>query len=215
MMAEVDRKSIRVDLQLIADMIEPTTRVLDVGCGNGDLLDYLATFKQVDGRGMEIGTAGVNACVSSGLSVIQGDADRDLKDYPDDAFDYVVLSQTLQAMRAPKSVLEHLMRIGRRAIVSFPNFAYWRVRWYLAARGRMPVSETLPYQWHETPNIHFCTIKDFQELCREMNITVERSIFLDHKGRSRRIGSAPFAANLLGEQAVFLLSKRTGEGVGP
>ena len=180
MMAEVDGKSIRVDLQLIADMIEPTTRVLDVGCGNGDLLDYLATFKQVDGRGMEISTAGVNACVSNGLSVIQGDADRDLKDYPDDAFDYVVLSQTLQAMVAPKSVLEHLTRIGRRAIVSFPNFAHWRVRWYLAARGRMPVSETLPYQWHETPNIHFCTIKDFQELCRELNITVERSIFLDN-----------------------------------
>ena len=215
MMAEADRKSIRIDLQLIADMIEPSTRVLDVGCGNGALLDYLATFKRVDGRGMEISTEGVNACVSSGLSVIQGDADRDLKDYPDDAFDYVVLSQTLQAMHAPKSVLEHLMRIGRRAIVSFPNFAYWRVRWYLAARGRMPVSETLPYQWHETPNIHFCSIKDFQELCRELNITVERSIFLDRKGRARRIGSAPFAANLLGEQAVYLLSKPTGEGVGP
>ena len=215
MMAEVDRKSIRVDLQLVADMIEPSTRVLDVGCANGDLLDYLATFKQVDGRGMEISTTGVNACVSSGLSVIQGDADRDLKDYPDDAFDYVVLSQTLQAMHAPKSVLEHLMRIGRRAIVSFPNFAYWRVRWYLAARGRMPVSETLPYQWHETPNIHFCTIKDFQELCRELNITVKRSIFLDRKGRARRIGAAPFAANLLGEQAVYLLSKRTGAGEGP
>ena len=214
-MAEVDSKSIRVDLQLIADMIEPTTRVLDVGCGNGDLLDYLATFKQVDGRGMEISTTGVNACVSSGLSVIQGDADRDLKDYPDDAFDYVVLSQTLQAMHAPKSVLENLLRIGRRAIVSFPNFAYWRVRWYLVARGRMPVNETLPYQWHETPNIHFCTIKDFQELCREMNITVERGIFLNREGRARRIGSAPFAANLLGEQAVFLLSKRTGSGFRP
>lgn len=215
MMEEADRKSIRVDLQLIADMIEPSTRVLDVGCGNGALLDYLATFKQVDGRGLEISTAGVNACVSSGLSVIQGDADRDLKDYPDDAFDYVVLSQTLQAMHAPKSVLEHLMRIGRRAIVSFPNFAYWRIRWYLASRGRMPVNETLPYQWHETPNIHFCSIKDFQELCRELNITVERSIFLNHKGRARRIGSAPFAANLLGEQAVFLLSKRTAAGEGP
>ena len=215
MMEEADRKSIRVDLQLIADMIEPATRVLDVGCGNGDLLDYLATFKQVDGRGMEISTAGVNACVSSGLSVIQGDADRDLKDYPDDAFDYVVLSQTLQAMYAPKTVLDHLTRIGRRAIVSFPNFAFWRMRWYLMGRGRMPVNKTLPYQWYETPNIHFCTIKDFQELSREMHITVERSIFLDHKGRARRIGSTSFAANLLGEQAVFLLSKQTGAGVGP
>ena len=215
MMEEADRKSIRIDLQLIADMIDSSSRVLDVGCGNGALLDYLVTFKGVDGRGLEISTAGVNACVSSGLSVIQGDADRDLKDYPDGAFDYVVLSQTLQAMHAPKSVLKHLMRIGRRAIVSFPNFAYWRVRWYLGARGRMPVNETLPYQWHETPNIHFCTIKDFQELCRELNITVERSIFLDRKVRARRIGSAPLAANLLGEQAVFLLSQRDGSGKAP
>ncbi len=201
-------KSIRVDLQIIADMIAPGTRVLDVGCGDGVLLDYLLNFKQVDGRGIELSADGVNACVSAGLSVVQGDADTDLKDYPDQAFDYVVLSQTLQAMHAPREVLEQLLRIGRKAVISFPNFAHWRLRWYLTARGRMPVSETLPYEWFETPNIHFCTIKDFSVLCRELGITVERSIALNPNGTPRRIGLSPFTANLLGEQAVFLLSKQ-------
>ncbi|HEX5644349.1 MAG TPA: methionine biosynthesis protein MetW, partial [Erythrobacter sp.] len=130
------RRSIRIDLQLIADMIEPNSRVLDVGCGDGALLEYLVHFKQVDGRGVEISQAGVNACVARGLSVVQGDADTDLKDYPADAFDHVVLSQTLQATHQPRAVLEHLVRIGRRAIVSFPNFGHWRVRWHLATIGR-------------------------------------------------------------------------------
>ncbi len=206
-MAANTAPSIRADLQLIADMIEPHSRLLDVGCGDGALLAYLGTTKHVDGRGIEISTEGVDACVSAGLSVIQGDADTDLMDYPDQAFDYVVLSQTLQAVHAPKAVLGHLLRIGRRAIVSFPNFAYWRLRWCLAAQGRMPVSNTLPYQWYETPNIHLCTIKDFVDLCNGTGITVERSISLDHKGAMRRIGSIVFFANLFGEQAVFLLSK--------
>jgi len=200
-------KFIRVDLQLIADMIEPGSRLLDVGCGDGALLAYLGTNKQVDGRGIEISTEGVDACVSAGLSVIQGDADTDLKEYPDDAFDYVILSQTLQAVRAPKTVLENLLRIGRRAIVSFPNFAHWRLRWCLAAHGRMPTSDTLPFQWYETPNIHLCTIRDFVTLCGDMGITIERSISLDRKGAMRHINSAVFVANLLGEQAVFLLTR--------
>ena len=206
MMTENQRKGIRVDLQIIADMVEPESRVLDVGCGSGMLLDYLTHFKQVDGRGIELSTEGVNACVSNGLSVIQGDANVDLKDYPDHAFDYVILSQTLQAMYAPRAVLEQLLRIGRHAIVSFPNFAHWRVRTHLVFKGRMPVSDTLPYQWYETPNIHFCTIKDFTVLCREMGITVERSLSLDHNGSAfRRVEMTPFLSNLLGEQAVFLL----------
>ena len=207
MMAESARKAIRLDLQLIADMIEPASRVLDVGCGDGALLDYLFHFKQVDGRGIELSTEGVNACVSAGLSVVQGDADIDLTDYPDAAFDYVVLSQTLQASRGPKALIKQLLRIGRRAVVSFPNFAHWRMRLYLSARGRMPVTDLLSYQWYDTPNIHFCTIRDFVALCREMDIAIEHGFTLDASGRARRFGGGLFLANLFGEQAVFMLSR--------
>jgi methionine biosynthesis protein MetW len=201
------RGPIRADLQIIADMIEPSTRLLDVGCGDGLLLDYLSDAKQVDGRGIELSTAGVNACVCSGLSVIQGDAGTDLKDYPNQAFDYVVLSQTLQAMESPKEVLSNMLRIGKYAIVSFPNFAYWRLRWQILMRGRMPVSKRLDFEWYETPNIHLCSIKDFVVLCDSMGITIELSIALDRVGNRRRVRSAMFLANLFGEQAVFLLSK--------
>ena len=194
-----DRKSIRVDLQLIADMIESNTRVLDAGCGNGTLLDYLGNFKQVDGRGIEISTEGVNACVSAGLSVIQGDVETDLKDYPDKSFDYVVLSQTLQAMRDPREVLHQLTRIGNRAIISFPNFGYWRYRLYILLKGRMPVSDTIPYQWYDTPNIHFCTIRDFQLLAEEMGLTIEKKLFLGSSSR--------FFPNWFSAQAVYLLAK--------
>ena len=201
------RGPIRADLQIIADMIEPSTRLLDVGCGDGLLLDYLSDAKQVDGRGIELSTAGVNACVCSGLSVIQGDAETDLKDYPNQAFDYVVLSQTLQAMASPKQVLSDMLRIGKYAIVSFPNFAYWRLRWQILTRGRMPVSKRLDFEWYETPNIHLCSIKDFVVLCDSMGIKIELSIALDRVGNRRRVRSAMFLANLFGEQAVFLLSK--------
>ncbi|MBT3238198.1 MAG: methionine biosynthesis protein MetW [Rhodospirillaceae bacterium] len=207
-MKENQRKAIRVDLQFIARMIEPGSRLLDVGCGRGALLEYLVNEKQVDGRGIELSTEGVNACVIRGLSVIQGDANTDLKNYPDDAFDYVVLSQTLQAMTAPKEALEQMLRIGKRAIVSFPNFAHWRIRLHLLLKGRMPVSETLPDQWYDTPNIHFCTIKDFTELCREMGITAERAMALSQGADSvQRIDLSPLLSNLMGEQALFLLKK--------
>ncbi|MEE9140250.1 MAG: methionine biosynthesis protein MetW [Alphaproteobacteria bacterium] len=201
------RAQLRADLQIIADIVQPGSRVLDVGCGDGALLDYLAHFKEVDGRGMEISQAGVNACVEHGLSVIQGDADADLKDYPSDAFDYVVLSQTLQATRDPRGVLGELVRIGRRAIVSFPNFGGWRSRLQLLLRGRMPVTEQLCYQWYETPNIHLCTIRDFVTLCRELGITIERSISLDAKGRVRPFYSALRLDNLFSDQGIFLLGK--------
>lgn len=196
---------IRADLQLVADMVTPESRVLDVGCGDGSLLDYLVHAKQVDGRGMEISQAGVNACVRQGLSVIQGDADTDLVNYPDGAFDFVILSQTLQATRDPKGVLVELCRIGRRAIVSIPNFGYWRVRAQLLFGGRMPVTDCLPLPWHATDSIHLCTIHDFVTLCAELGLAVERSLILDHGGRPRRFDPGGRAANLLGEQAVFLL----------
>ena len=198
---------IRVDLQLIADMVEPNSRVLDVGCGDGALLDYLGHFKRVDGRGVELSQAGVNACVAQGLSVVQGDADTDLNQYPNDAFDYVILSQTLQATRDPRRVVENLVRIGRKAIVSFPNFGHWKVRWNLVWTGRMPETEAIPARWYDTPNIHFCTILDFVDLCRELGIEIERSLSIDERGRKNNL-KAHRLANIFGEQGMFLLRKR-------
>ena len=199
-------KSIRVDLQLIADMVEPGSRVLDVGCEEGVLLDYLNRFKQVDGRGIELSMAGVREAVAHGLSVIQGDADTDLKDYPSGAFDYVILSQTLQATRNPKDVLQHMLRIGRRGIVSFPNFGHWRVRLSLLVNGRMPMTDTLTYQWFDTPNIHLCTIRDFTVMCRDLGIVIERAVSLNGRGTTRFDAGGRWA-NWLGEQAVFLLRR--------
>ena len=196
----------RPDLEIIAEMVEPGSRVLDVGCGDGALLDFLVHNRQVVGRGIELSQKGVNASVSQGLSVIQGNADTDLKDYPDRAFEYVILSQTLQATHDPREVLEHLVRIGRYAIVSFPNFAHWRARLHLLLRGRMPVTEALPEPWYETPNIHLCTICDFVALCRHCGIAIERLLVLDADGRPRAIERLGWA-NLLGEQALFLLRR--------
>ncbi|MGH6983522.1 MAG: methionine biosynthesis protein MetW [Stellaceae bacterium] len=194
---------LRGDLRLVGSMIEPSTRVLDIGCGDGELLYYLVHSKGVDGRGMELSQSGVNSCVRHGLSVIQGDADNDLEDYPSDAFDYVVLSQTLQATRRPRDVLLNLVRIGRHAIVSFPNFGHWRIRLGLLIAGRLPSTALLPYPWYDTPNIHLCTIRDFALLCRDEGIRVERSVSLDRSGR-------PYTralANLMAEQGLFLLSR--------
>jgi methionine biosynthesis protein MetW len=197
---------LRRDLRLIAEMILPGSRVLDIGCGDGALLGYLGRYKGVDGRGIELSQAGVNACVSRGLSVIQGDADRDLEAYPSGAFDLVVLSQTLQATREPRRVLESLVRIARRAIVSFPNFGFWRIRLHLLTRGRMPASDLLSYAWYDTPNIHLCTIRDFAALCDAIGAKIEHGLALDRRGRPFPLDPRGALANLLAEQAIFVLS---------
>jgi len=203
---------LRPDLRLIADMIEPRTRVLDVGCGDGSLLAHLVRQKGVDGRGIELSQAGVNACVSHGLSVIQGDADTDLDDYPSSSFDYVVLSQTLQATRDPKRVLLALVRIGRHAIVSIPNFGYWRLRLKLLAGGRMASPDPYQHRWYDTPNIHPCTIADFVQLCEEQGVAIRRATSLDRRGRARQSARPGRLSNLIDEQAIFLLQRSDEKG---
>jgi len=198
----------RVDHLAIAELVRAGSRVLDVGSGDGQLLKLLEETRQVDGRGIEISQKGVNECVARGLSVVQGDADTDLVDYPDDAFDYVILSQTLQATRQPRYVVEQMLRIGQKAIVSFPNFGHWRVRFSLLIKGRMPVTKDLPYSWYDTPNIHFCTIRDFVNLCDELGATVEKATALDANGQKIGLSMPWWFWNFFGQQAVFLL-KRT------
>jgi methionine biosynthesis protein MetW len=204
-------KSPRVDHILIAEMVEPGARVLDIGCGDGELLQLLAERRGVDGRGVELQRDKVNQCVARGLSVIQGDADRDLDNYPNQAFDYAILSLTIQATRQPKTVLENLLRIGRRAIVSFPNFGHWRVRATLLIGGRMPVTDNLPDLWYLTPNAHLCTIRDFADLCERVDATVERAVAFNDYERRLPIKWSLSMQNLFGEKAVVLLhnSKRS------
>ena len=196
----------RVDHLVIAELVEPGVRVLDVGCGDGGLLSLLETTRGVDGRGIEISQKGVNESVARGLSVIQGNADTDLVDYPDNAFDYVILSQTLQATHRPRDVIEQMLRIGDKAIVSFPNFGHWRMRGMLTLNGRMPVTRNLPQAWYETQNIHFCTIRDFIDLCDEMGAHIERGVALNGSGQRIALNAPWWFWNLFGQQAVFLLS---------
>jgi methionine biosynthesis protein MetW len=199
----------RVDHVLIAEMVKPGARVLDVGSGDGELLRLLTESKGVDGRGIEISREGVNSSVAKGLAVIQGDADIDLADYPDNAFDYVILSQTLQATRRPRWVLEQMLRIGKHVIVSFPNFGHWRIRFQLLRRGRMPITDRLNDTWYDTQNIHFCTIRDFVELVNDVNAEIERGIALDRWGRPVRLNAPWEFWNFFGEQGLFLLTRKT------
>lgn len=204
--AKTANNGARVDLLLIASMVDPNTRVLDVGCGEGLLLEMLRDDKNCDARGIELSRDGVSRGVARGLAIIQGDADADLADYPDDSFDYVILSQTIQATRNPRTVLEHMLRVGRRAIVSFPNFGHWRIRGHLLLKGRMPVTDNLPDSWYDTPNIHFCTIRDFVALCDEVGAVKERAVALNASGRAAP--NAPWWFwNLFGAQAVFVLRR--------
>jgi methionine biosynthesis protein MetW len=204
-MSAIADKVSRVDHVLIAEMVEPGSRVLDVGCGDGELLQLLSETRGVDGRGVELDRDKVNACVARGLSVIQGDADRDLANYPDQAFDYAILSLTIQATRNPKPVLENLLRIGRRAIVSFPNFGHWQIRTGLLWSGKMPVTRNLPDDWYESPNAHLCTIRDFADLCDRVNAEVEQAVAFNASGRRLPIKWSLSMQNMFGEKAVFRL----------
>jgi methionine biosynthesis protein MetW len=204
----------REDFREILRLVRPGSRVLDIGCGEGELLDLLIHEKGVDGRGLEISEEGVSACLARGLAVVQGDADRDLADYPTRAFDYAVLSQTLQAVREPRRVLEELLRIAERAVISFPNFGHWRVRMNLLTKGRMPVTRTLPTPWWETSNIHLCTLADFTDLCREVGVRIEASSAFGGGKPARSIDPARPFENWRSEHALFLLSRPDARAVG-
>ena len=200
-------KNMRLDLRLIAEMIPRGAKVLDIGCGDGALLAHLTAEKGADARGIEIDMAAVTEAVASGLAVIHGDADTDLAFYPDGAFDYVVLSRTLQAVEKPREVLRQMLRIGRHAIVSFPNFGHWQMRWRLLVTGRMPDTETWNRPWYETPNIHPCTIADFFALCAMEGYVVEEWLAVDEHGRRAPWRRSARLANLFGEQALFKLRR--------
>jgi methionine biosynthesis protein MetW len=203
--------AIREDFREILRLVRPGTRVLDVGCGEGDLLELLLLEKGVEGRGLEISPEGVSACLARGLAVVQGDADDDLDYFPARAFDYAVLSQTLPQVRQPRHVLSELMRIAERAIVSLPNFAHWRVRLDLLAAGRMPVTHALPTPWWATGNIHLCTVRDFTELCDDLDLRVDACAALANGKPARPIDPKRPIENWRAESAIFLLSRKGGQ----
>jgi methionine biosynthesis protein MetW len=199
----------REDFREILRLVRPGARVLDVGCGEGELLELLTREKGVDGQGLEISPAGVAACLARGLAVVQGDGDRDLDHFPTRAFDYAVLSKTLQQMRDPRHALSELLRIADQAVVSVPNFGHWRVRWSLLSRGRMPETRALPDPWWSTPNIHLCTLRDFIDLCTSLDLRIDACTALSGGKPARPIDPAKGWENWRSESALFLLSKRT------
>ena len=197
----------RIDLMLIASLVEQGTRVLDIGCGNGELMELLVAERDVDARGLELSQQGVNACVSRGLAVVQGNADTDLSYYPDQGFDTVILSQTLQATQRPKEVLQEMSRIGSKLIVSIPNFGHWRIRLALALRGRMPETQALSATWYETANIHLCSMLDLTDLCDELSLRVETCLTVTN-GKVHHSSGRPSAwQNLMAELVVFELTR--------
>jgi methionine biosynthesis protein MetW len=201
------RHKIRYDLEIIARLIKPKSKVLDIGCFDGELLEFLKKTKNVDARGLEISQAQVTKCLQRGLSVIQGDAANDLSFYPDQSFDYAILSQTIQAMQEPKKILEETLRIAKFAVISLPNFAHFKNRLHLLLKGSMPVNKTIPFEWYETPNIHFCSIKDFEKLCEKLNFLIEEKVFLTSQHRLISVFGSDFIANLFAEYGIFLITK--------
>ena len=200
--------AIREDFREILRLVKPGSRVLDVGCGEGVLLELLVRENRVDGRGLEISPEGVSACLARGLAVVQGDADRDLDYFPANAFDYVILSQTLQAVPRPRHVLGELLRIGGKAVVSLPNFGHWRVRLDLLIHGRMPITGVLPEPWWETPNIHLCTVRDFTAVCDQLGLSIEACVALAAGKPARPMDPSREVENWRAEAAIFLLSRR-------
>ena len=195
------------DFGVIAELIPNNASVIDVGCNDGSLLEYLREYKNIDGRGMEIDQKKVQLCLAKGISVIEGDADTDLYDYPDKLFDYSILTYTLQATKSPKTVMQQLVRISKKAIISFPNFGHWKIGASLLLNRKMPVSKKLSYSWHETPNVHFCTINDFIDLCEEIDINIEIKANLKTYKLSKYTGKN-FFDSYFSEAGLFLISKK-------
>ena len=195
----------RPELELISAWIRPKARVLDLGCGDGALLAHLRDHRQVTGYGLEIDADNVLRCIEAGVNVIQADLEAGLADFRDTSFDYVLMTQTLQAVRQTESLLDEMLRVGRQGIVTFPNFGFWRFRTQIALRGRMPVGKTLPYQWYDTPNIHLFTLRDFERLCHAKRIDILQRMVLDHDHRPWRHWR--LWPNLLGEIALYRLSR--------
>tara|TARA_B100000965_G_C19508612_1_gene720875 strand:+ start:434 stop:1027 length:594 start_codon:yes stop_codon:yes gene_type:complete len=194
------------EFKVIAELLPKNIRVLDVGCGDGSLMNLLISEKNIEARGLEIKEEHVKKCINKGLSVIEGDAETELNQFPDHSFDYVILSQTLQAFYNPEKVLKDLLRVGKSAIVSIPNFGYWKVRTSLLFFGKMPVTKTLPYNWHDTPNLHMCTIKDLFYLCRDKKIKIDKIIGLNENRTSEINKNNLEIKNLFSKIGIFLLS---------
>jgi methionine biosynthesis protein MetW len=195
------------EYKVISDIIEKNSRVLDVGCDDGTLMEFLKNNKNIDIRGIEISKEKVQTCIAKGLTVIEGNAEFDLKQFPNDSFDYVILGQTLQAFINPEIVIKELLRVGKKAVVTIPNFGHWRVRFNLLFKGTMPITNSLPNDWYNTPNIHMCTIKDFFKFSKKINFKIYKSLALTNKNVSNINNSNLFLKNLFGELGIFLIEK--------